>query len=193
MWAGFGVIIVAGMIYGAKKLNDYVVKRSDKAQESNEQPFIPHEDSVDLQKQRIDRLKTEFNCDIKCDETIELKPHYETKYSVNEHNYIGYKSLSHLKCTVKEKPISFNCDRIIEYLDTYDHKVIVLSKDIPCFDSGDREYDSSHRLYFFHDGNDTHALYVGEGYRVASLILYKNIKPQSICLKQLLDRKGFPI
>lgn len=68
-----------------------------------------------------------------------------------------------------------------------------LKQNIPCFDSGDREYDSAHLLYFFHNGGQVHALYCGEGYRVATLTLFEKVKITNTRLKNFLKSEGFPV
>jgi len=50
-------------------------------------------------------------------------------------------------------------------------KVVRITKDIPTFDSGDRQYDSWHDLFLARDFRGClHGLYAAGGYRVAKVI-----------------------
>lgn len=55
-------------------------------------------------------------------------------------------------------------------------QVIRLSKDIPIFDSGDREYDLWHDLYLVSESNgQLCAVYCTGGYRLARIIGFLNV------------------
>jgi hypothetical protein len=60
----------------------------------------------------------------------------------------------------------FNDCNVRLFTDGYYPKVVRLSKDIPTFDSGDREYDSWHDLYLVQEqSGNIHAVYCTGGYR----------------------------
>lgn len=67
------------------------------------------------------------------------------------------------------------CDVLI-YTDGYYPKVVRICKDIPTFDSGDREYDSWHDLYLVQEkSGDIHAIYCTGGYHIALIQGYKKV------------------
>lgn len=67
------------------------------------------------------------------------------------------------------------CD-VLVYTDGYYPKVVRLCKNIPTFDSEDREYDSWHDLYLVQEQNgNIHAAYCTGGYHVAQIIGYAKV------------------
>lgn len=145
-------------------------------------------------EEKVSRINNEFNCLISCDNVrIFVSPDYTTEYEVNGRKYVGYKTLEKMKLGSTDMTGSFRCDKILSFKDDYESNVVVLVRNIPCFDSGDREYDSLHRLYFFHDEKSISALYTCEGYRMASLALFEYITPISADLIKLLKDDGFPV
>lgn len=105
MWAGFGVMIVAGMIYAAKRINDYVVNKPEQRQRRSDNTDLTVDSSVassvtirrgldsDI-SELINSLNREFKCGISC---IKVKPfispNYNTEYTVNGKKYVGYQTL----------------------------------------------------------------------------------------------------
>ena len=145
-------------------------------------------------EEKVSRINNEFNCLISCDNVrIFVSPDYTTEYEVNDRKYVGYKTLEKMKLRSTDMTGSLRCDKISTFKDDYENNVVVLVRNIPCFDSGDREYDSNHLLYFFHDKNCISALYCREGYRMASLVLFEDITPISADLIKLLKDDGFPV
>lgn len=66
---------------------------------------------------------------------------------------------------------TFRSRRIVLFENEAYPKVVRLTKDIPAFDSGDREYDSWHDLFLAMDRHGClHGLYATGGYRVAKMI-----------------------
>lgn len=139
-------------------------------------------------------LNREFKCGISCEKVCHFpSPDYDTEYVIDGKKYVGYQTLQAEKTNAAEEKHGCECDRISEYQDSYGNQVILLIQDIPCFDSGDREYDRYHLLYFFHNAGKVHALYCGEGYRIATLTLFENVRVFNPLLKHYLKSKGFPV
>lgn len=188
---------ITGVAYYEKKKNE---KNDNKNQSENssfsddtqEKVHVRHD--VSPNKNAVSDVNREFKCGIACNSVHSfISPDYNTEYTVNNYKYVGYQTLQNKKVGTSEKKHGCNCDRISVYKDDYGNKVILLIQDIPCFDSGDREYDSAHLLYLFHNNGQIHALYCGEGYRIATLILFENISLFQPLLKSYLKREGFPV
>lgn len=76
------------------------------------------------------------------------------------------------------------CD-VLVYTGGQYPKVVRLCKDMPTFDSGDREYDSWHDLYLVQEQSGTsHAVYCTGGYRVATIQGYAKVYEYPRELKQ---------
>lgn len=145
-------------------------------------------------KDMVKSLNREFKCGINCNSVYLLvSPNYESEYSINDKKYVGYQTLQAQKIGTSDNTYGCDCDRITVYKDCYGNKVIKLIHDIPCFDSGDREYDSTHVLYLFHNNGRIYALYCGEGYRIATLTLFENVKISNNKLKGYLISECFPL
>ena len=192
---------VDGVAYYEKKKNERKNNKNNNISQSQKSASEQLQTKVVVRREvsstnndAIKSLNREFHCGISCKKAVFFEsPDYSTEYSVNEHKYIGYQTLQNEKVGTSEEKYGCDCDRISVYKDDYGNKVILLIHDIPCFDSGDREYDRYHLLYFFHNKGRIHALYCGEGYRIAKLILFENIKLSGMRLKQYLKSEGFPI
>ncbi len=67
-----------------------------------------------------------------------------------------------------------------------DHLTVLrISRDIPTFDSGDREYDAWHDLYLIREkSGHIHAVYAAGGYRIAVLRGYAAVAAYPPELKQ---------
>lgn len=85
------------------------------------------------------------------------------------------------------------CCYVTAYLDSYDSPVIALSKDIPCFGIEDREWDSTHNLYIFHNGKSIFALYCTRGYSICQLVLCKKMLAVDKKIEPILTELDFPI
>ena len=71
------------------------------------------------------------------------------------------------------------------FTDGYYPRVVRLSKDIPTFDSGDREYDSWHDLYLVQEqSGNIHAVYCTGGYRIATIQGYAKVHQLPNILKK---------
>lgn len=66
---------------------------------------------------------------------------------------------------------TFRGNTIVLFENDHYPKVVRITKNMPTFDSGDREYDSWHDLYLVRDRwGALHGLYATGGYRVAKVI-----------------------
>lgn len=188
--------LVAGVTILEKKKNERNNKTNQNYTDGSDdnEPEINVRRGLDYnEKDLVKSVNREFRCGIKCDEVeYFVSPNYETEYTVNGKKYISYQTLQAKKEDECKSKYGCNCDRIVGCEDSYGNKVIELIQDIPCFDSGDREYDSDHLLFLFHNDGQTHALYCGEGYRIATLILFKNVTVLNMRLKQYMRSNGFP-
>lgn len=67
--------------------------------------------------------------------------------------------------------------------------VLRISRDIPTFDSGDREYDAWHDLYLIQEKSGRmHAVYAAGGYRVAELRGFAAVAAYPPALKTYFSR-----
>ena len=179
MWAALGVVVAAGLIFAIQKYKDRVVSQPEQEQQDNDDSgsIIKVRRGIDAEiNNAVHSLNREFKCGISCEKVQLLSADYNTKYIAGDKDYVGYQSLETGKCGEVENKYGCSCDIVSLYIDSYGCKVVRLKQTIPCFDSGDREYDSAHLLYFFHNGGQVHALYCGEGYRVATLTLFEKVK-----------------
>ena len=162
MFTGFAILAgVGGVIYGLSKLMNENVLLSFK------------------------EITSDFNCKFFYSGAKSfINPDYDTTYILHGKTYTSYKTLEYKYCGEKSEQLCNNS--VQEYIDEYGNKVISLIKRIPCFDSADRVYDSSHILYFFQQSNHIYALYCKGGYRITTMVLFSNIVPINANLKELL-------
>ena len=76
--------------------------------------------------------------------------------------------------------------------DAYEEKVLRTYKQIPTFDSGDREWDSMELEYLFFDGKHIHLVVMRGGYRIAKLTFYEKLLTADVRMKPLFERLGWP-
>lgn len=88
-------------------------------------------------------------------------------------------------------------ERIFEnvYLtaDAYGEKVLRTYKQIPTFDSGDREWDSMELEYLFYDGKHIHLAVMRGGYRIAKLTFYEKLLTADVRMKSIFEKLGWPM
>lgn len=77
--------------------------------------------------------------------------------------------------------------------DAYGNKVLRTYKQIPTFDSGDREWDSMELEYLFFDGKHIHLVVMRGGYRIAKLTFYEKLLSADICMKPIFEKLGWPV
>lgn len=192
-------VLIAGVTMHEKKKNE----------RRNEQNQALSNDSNDTQtstkmnirrglnsdtKDLVKSVNREFKCRISCNSVFLFDyPNYESEYSINGKKYVSYQTLQEQELGTSKEKYGCDCDKFSVFQDSYDNKVIGLIHKVPCFDSGDREYDQFHNLFLFHNGGQIYALYCGEGYRIAKLVLFENVIITGTRLKQYLRSQGFPI
>ena len=77
--------------------------------------------------------------------------------------------------------------------DAYGEKVLRTYKQIPTFDSGDREWDSMELEYLFFDGKHIHLVVMRGGYRIAKLTFYERLLTADFCMKSIFEKLGWPM
>ena len=187
---------IVGVFYGAKKIDDYRAKHPPGQNQPKTPPQKAQETakSIDDECEAVRSVCGSFGCRFRAEHVRFFdSPDWESEYLVGDRRYVSTQTLTKEKLGSEDKPFGLRCDRISRFRDAYGNSVVDLVQDVPCFDSGDRQYDSAHELYFFHSGGQSHALYCGSGYRIASLTLFENISPQSILLRNILNKNGFPV
>lgn len=75
--------------------------------------------------------------------------------------------------------------------DAYGEKVLRTYKQIPTFDSGDREWDSMELEYLFFDGKHIHLVVMRGGYRIAKLTFYEKLLRADVRMKPIFERLGW--
>ncbi|MBO4468697.1 MAG: hypothetical protein J5766_05290 [Clostridia bacterium] len=140
-------------------------------------------------------LSNEFECSIRCKRVrvFENPDYTKTKYRIGNKLYVSYKTLLKTELETRKKPKNFRCDKVSVFEDEYGEKVVALISEIPCFDSGDRMYDSLRSVFFFQVDGKTYAVYCGEGYSIAEFKLFEEVAPSSDNLKELLKSEGFSL
>lgn len=142
----------------------------------------------------IHSINRDYGCEIGCQEVYFFSLlSYDVEYCVDGYTYAGYKSLKKVKLKVSDKKYGTCCDSFVIFSDEYERNVIKLEKEIPCFDSSDREYDHHHSLYFFHTNKKVYALYCAEGYHIATLKLLEGITVGNSKLRSYMKSLGFPV
>ena len=76
--------------------------------------------------------------------------------------------------------------------DTYGEKVLRTYKEIPTFDSGDREWDSTELEYLFFDGKHIHLVVMRGGYRIAKLTFYEKLLTADTRMKPIFEKLDWP-
>lgn len=77
--------------------------------------------------------------------------------------------------------------------DAYGEKVLRTYKQIPTFDSGDREWDSMELEYLFYDGKHIHLVVMRGGYRIAKLTFYEQLLTADVRMKPVFEKLGWPV
>lgn len=189
MWIEIGILATLGVLFAVFSYKE----KAGQAVNEKEPGVIIRRDLSSNVSEMTKSLNREFKCGISCENIQLLTPDYNTKYTVNAKDYVGYQTLEAEECGDSEDKYGCDCDSVSLYKDMYGCKVLRLKQRIPCFDSGDREYDSAHLLYLFHNSGKTYALYCGEGYRVATLTLFSNVSVSNSRLRKYLKAEGFPV
>ncbi len=171
---------------------------NDNNAQSTEVPNQPSEQKTitDEEAREIAYIGREFNCRFLCESVRTLRcPDNNVEYLVGGKLYGGKgRHVNDDEIKELDQCKTFNCNSIwFLKNDRYGHEAVKLFRDIPCFDSGDREWNSMHSLKLFHNEGKIHAVFCVEGYSISELVIVENVTPDSENLKTLLRECGFPV
>lgn len=215
MWGELAIL--AAIIYGTKKLVDYNKNNEAKSEQKNNNEILNDNDSNNgdsrkeliktttvIDKINCEKVSTEeieferqyicgeFGCEFQCTNMKKLKePSILARFKFFGRTYNGYNTLKKTELERIENDYSFKCDRIKKYMDNFGESVVVLEADVPCFDSGDRMFDSMRSLYFFQNSGRIAALYCAEGYQISQLYVFENLSEFNNQLIECLKNNGF--
>ena len=106
-------------------------------------------------------------------------------YSFNGRTYRDVASL-------RVAPLEEIFENVYLTADAYGEKVLRTYKQIPTFDSGDREWDSTELEYLFFDGKHIHLVVMRGGYRIAKLTFYEKLLTADVRMKPVFEKLGWP-
>lgn len=78
-------------------------------------------------------------------------------------------------------------------VDKFGEKVLVICREIPTFDSSDREWNSLEEEYLMFDGRDVHLVSMAGGYRIAQLTFYEKLLTADVRMKPIFEKLGWPV
>lgn len=107
-------------------------------------------------------------------------------YSFNGRTYQDVASL-------RVAPLEEIFENVYLTADAYGEKVLRTYKQIPTFDSGDREWDSTELEYLFFDGKHIHLVVMRGGYRIAKLTFYEKLLTADVRMKPIFEKLGWPM
>ena len=105
-------------------------------------------------------------------------------YSFNDRAYRDVASL-------RVAPLEEIFKNVYLTADAYGEKVLRTYKQIPTFDSGDREWDSMELEYLFFDGKHINLVVMRGGYRIAKLTFYEKLLRADVRMKPIFERLGW--
>lgn len=76
--------------------------------------------------------------------------------------------------------------------DTFGDMILRRYTEIPTFDSGDREWDSTEIEYLMFDGKDIHLIVMRGGYRIAHLIFFEKLLTADVRMRPIFEKLGWP-
>ena len=106
-------------------------------------------------------------------------------YSFNGRTYQDVASL-------RVAPLEEIFENVYLTADAYGEKVLRTYKEIPTFDSGDRQWDSTELEYLFYDGKHIHLVVMRGGYRIAKLTFYEKLLAADTRMKPIFEKLGWP-
>ena len=77
--------------------------------------------------------------------------------------------------------------------DAFGDMVLRRRTEIPTFDSGDREWDSTELEFLMFDGKDIHLIIMRGGYRIAHLIFFEKLLTADERMQPLFEKLGWPM
>ena len=107
-------------------------------------------------------------------------------YSFNGRTYRDVASL-------RVAPLEEIFENVYLTADTYGEKVLRTYTQIPTFDSGDREWDSTELEYLFFDGKHIHLVVMRGGYRIAKLTFYEKLLTADVRMKPIFEKLDWPV
>lgn len=144
---------------------------------------IPYSLDLRLEKEET-RLTLEFQS--KCKKSHLGKGMDGYTYSFNGRSYRDYESL----WTEEAETIA---PGVFLGRDIYGESVLGTRRNLPTFDSSDREWDSRVMEFLFFDGANVHLLVVRGGYKIATLTFYERLLSADSRMKPLFERLGWPL
>lgn len=107
-------------------------------------------------------------------------------YSFNGRNYTDIRAFT-------TETIEKLSDDVSIARDTFGNMVLRRYREIPTFDSGDREWDSAEIEYLMFDGKDIHLIVMRGGYRIAHLIFFEKLLTADARMKPIFEKLGWPV
>ncbi len=106
-------------------------------------------------------------------------------YSFNGRSYTDVRAF-------QTKAIDMLSDNVSIARDTFGDMVLRRRTEIPTFDSGDREWDSTELEFLMFDGKDIHLIVLRGGYRIAHLIFFEKLLTADVRMRPIFEKLGWP-
>lgn len=106
-------------------------------------------------------------------------------YSFNGRSYTDVRAF-------QTKAIEMLSDNVSIARDTFGDMVLRRRTEIPTFDSGDREWDSTELEFLMFDGKDIHLIVLRGGYRIAHLIFFEKLLTADVRMRPIFEKLGWP-
>ena len=107
-------------------------------------------------------------------------------YSFNDRSYTDVRAF-------QTKAIEMLSDNVSIARDTFGDMVLRRRTEIPTFDSGDREWDSTELEFVMFDGKDIHLIVMRGGYSIAHLIFYEKLLNADARMKPIFEKLSWPV
>ncbi|MBR3949526.1 MAG: hypothetical protein IKJ84_02510 [Oscillospiraceae bacterium] len=106
-------------------------------------------------------------------------------YSFNGRSYTDVRAF-------QTEAIEMLSDNVSIARDTFGDMVLRRRTEIPTFDSGDREWDSTELEYLMFDGKEIHLIVLRGGYHIAHLIFFEKLLTADVRMKPIFEKLGWP-
>ena len=117
------------------------------------------------------------------------KKHFEGMdgytYSFNGRSYTDVRAF-------QTKAIEMLSDNVSIARDAFGDMVLRRRTEIPTFDSGDREWDSTELEFLMFDGKDIHLIVLRGGYSIAYWTFYEKLLTADARIKPIFEKLGWP-
>ena len=107
-------------------------------------------------------------------------------YSFNGRSYTDVRAF-------QTEAIEMLSDNVSIARDTFGDMVLRRRTEIPTFDSGDREWDSTELEFLVFDGKDIHLIVLRGGYHIAYLIFFEKLLTADSRMKPIFEKLGWPM